>query len=803
VGSQGGLKIKPAAQRDTSFASPQLATQGTISGKGSLVEFLGADPVPAHNVLRINGRFQRNVAAYSPGTGAVAFDLAGNPRCGLSTALTPSLTDPLAAYSAPVHQYQFSIGTSGSTSGILSVPEPGNWEYVDIYTENNLARGEWGIFDNSLRVVSNGGLFPQWDIGSKGGALAYQFNQLGRFQFTTNDSKTIYVNVTPGGAPANAGYCRTVGGGHIDPQAGTIFRAYGAMLEVPDGALPGTSVYTLLMEICNTPNPGRDPLGVSSYGYKIRFTPEPAQLLKPIILRLPYDPNQAGDPPQAAYFDPVVKDLVRLDSQLANGLVSITFPVGTYSATSGAPAGSSKLGSPILGADPVRWGSINQIASSLWWAVGLPNGEVADSHFLVLYNSHDVSAAYAQSALDALSAAWDKFSQQGYTMPFSLVVVKITPWIATGQRPGVTPPGLQSNYYMFLSDQLNTEMLQDTAVHEFFHVLQRKNLTIPGYARTPTWFLEGTATWAQWAVYPGHADYLLGITASLNFPNTGFDNWTGLSVEQQYATMALAAYLEKKKGAGSIWKVLDNMGTLSGIKESLEAVAGDWGVFYTQFAKDYWMQKFAPVDAWNLESAMQAFPVTQASNTLLNRAVPALSSGLIKAYYNNSPNPPESFNQGVDSVARMPNSCASGEAWVFDKAKTELGHFNGVVDSGFAVPLRTIGTTYTLSNPAYFLYIANAASCFQQLVWEAPTITAISPSTINRTIPNLITISGAGFGPKTGVVVAGSNYTPSSWGDSWATFTLPANSFSSGTNPSVRVQTPTGALSNPKTLTIN
>jgi len=35
--------------------------------QGSLVQIYGGDPIPAHNVLRTNGRLQRSLAGYWPG----------------------------------------------------------------------------------------------------------------------------------------------------------------------------------------------------------------------------------------------------------------------------------------------------------------------------------------------------------------------------------------------------------------------------------------------------------------------------------------------------------------------------------------------------------------------------------------------------------------------------------------------------------------------------------------------------------------------------------------------------------------
>lgn len=800
IASRGGLKIVPVTQRNSSTASPYLLTEGSISGKGSLIQVGGVDPVPAHNLFRLNGKVQRNIISFGR-NGVITFDLtdyANSCDFPITPTLEPFYSDPLDPYSAPVHAYHLSVGEAPSSSGLLAVPEPGNWKFVDTYSENHIARGAWGVF-NSTKVVASDGLFPDWQGGTAPGGLglAYQFNQLGRFRFIKNNSETFYVNVTPGG---NLPGCQGSGVLHIDPSAGTIFRFNGAILEVPPGALPETALYMLEMSVCNSANPGKDTLTASSYNYQVKITPDPPQLLQPIVLRLPYDPGRPGDPPQAAYFDSGAGDLVRLDSTLANGYVNITFPVGTYSSTPPLMAPAAVPVSSDLKAEPVRWGSFNQIASSLWWAVGLPNGVLVDPHFSVYYNTHDVSETYAQAVLDALNEAWNKFSGLGYTMPSNPVIVKIANWLTTGQRPGATTT-LLYNYHIFLSGTLSTEMLQDTAVHEFFHVLQRKS---PGYGNAPTWFREGTATWAQWVVYPGHTGYLNEISGSLDFLKTGFDSWSGLQVEQQYATMALAAYLEQKKGEGTIKSILDLMGSLS-LRGALDLVTGNWGTFYTQFAKDYWMQKFAPVDAWNLEPAMQVVTVTQPSNTIYYQGTPALSSGLIKAYYGNTPNPPDSFSQGVDSVVRMPNSCTLGEAWVFDKGKNILGSFIGQIDPlgpGFAAPLRKIGN-YTAANPAYFLYInGGSATCSQELVWEAPTVSSLGPYAVTRNTPTQISISGSGFGPKIGQVVAGGGiYTPTIWHSGSVTFTLPGQS-TPGTI-TIRLQTPTGALSNPKTLTIN
>lgn len=57
---------------------------------------------------------------------------------------------------------------------------------------------------------------------------------------------------------------------------------------------------------------------------------------------------------------------------------------------------------------------------------------------------------------------------------------------------------------MFFNNSPTTEALQDTAVHEVMHVLQKTNASPDGRYMNPLWWEEATAFWAQHDLYSGH-----------------------------------------------------------------------------------------------------------------------------------------------------------------------------------------------------------------------------------------------------------------------------------------------------------
>ena len=117
--------------------------------------------------------------------------------------------------------------------------------------------------------------------------------------------------------------------------------------------------------------------------------------------------------------------------------------------------------------------------TGVWHAVGLPNDKLVTDRFVILFNTADCSPTYAGNLLDALETGYSHFQAIGSVMPATAVYVKVAPWVAGTTTPGLTPAvNSLANFYIFINNALTLEYLQDTAVHEFMHVLQKNQLLV-------------------------------------------------------------------------------------------------------------------------------------------------------------------------------------------------------------------------------------------------------------------------------------------------------------------------------------
>lgn len=803
VFTQGGVKVFPKSRRDDIPGEPYSLTGDSISGKGIAMRFAGVAS-PAHTSLSIDGHIVRKISFYDRIRQVVTYDLAlsdGDAYFPPKSSVYDS--DKVYAYQEQFGNFEYYTLGNLSASGPVAVPAPGTIMVLSS-SVSNLVRGQWGripYYQSICRVVSKDGLFPEWQRDINGSEFIYQFNQIGEFTFT------VYgCNGEPGIArivKVDAGDKASVvlRDYPVDPEHGAIIPFTGlATLEIPDGALPGTDRYLVGLTIVDHAYPGNDAVEAYSRRYSLRFQPEPDQLLKPIVLRLPYDPASVTEPPNAGYYDPYVDDVVLLDTEVANGYVNISFPVGFYEVTPETRSGIDSK--PIAGMD--IFGSINKIASNLRWAVGLPNQKAQDDHFTVLYNTKDVSEAYAITILDALNKTRETFEKE-WTMPTNRVIVKVAPWVAAVGGSGATT-SLLFNYHIFINDKLSKQDLQDTIAHEFFHVLQRKNLSVEGYLWTPSWWLEATATWAQWVIYPSHSGLWSSIYDRLDFPKTQFHSWGGLDEYRWYAAMALPAFLEHRYGSGTVRKVFENLSKATdNIDQCIATAAGfSFPSVYHDFAFAYWTQQYDPVSQWLLlgsENVPVGIPKA-ASNTIVQNPANS-SSWLIMAHYDGSPNPPDSFDNATGSVVRMDASCSRGELYVFDKEGNSLGSLIGSVPRDQVISLGKIGA-YTKNNPLYFLYINYEEpenTCVMRAYWETPTITSLYPTSLPANQQKTVWIHGNGFGPTAGMIHTSiGDFIPEAWYNDSIRFTPPAQ-VSAGTI-TIQVQLPSGELSNPASLAI-
>jgi hypothetical protein len=645
----------------------------------------------------------------------------------------------------------------------LRVPEPGRWRFAHWYDTDTIgiAQGEWLVWaltpGSSLRGLSSQeALFPAWGAG-RGTWLAYQFDQVGRYTFTVTETggitQTRYVDVTRTG-PGNLSDSAV-----IEPALGGVVHSQGVRMAFPPGALPGSDVYTITIGSRALENPGPDSQVSLGYEYRVHFEPEPVELLKDVLLHLPYDPEALPEDPQAALFDAELGDFIPLEAQVADGTVTLTFSAGRYEDPEAvATENQSRQPQSVTYWGQRLVGAINKAGRSLWWVVGMPNEKVQNAHFVVVYNTRDgVTEAYAQKLLNALIYSRSVLATD-YTQPSRQVIVKIAPWLTKGtQSEGFVPGiGTLGNWYMFFSDKLSDDEIRVTAAHEYFHVLQKENMSAGArFLTVPTWWLEGTATWAEYRVYPQIDSYHEAITAGGDFAHVVFPNgWGSLDTNQQYATAALAIYLEEKVGGNTIKEVFGKMGVNTSFEEALTEVVGDLSAFYTEFALAYWQQSYTPAEAWNLINFIPNQPLTQ-PKTAISFAGGGRTSFLTRVYASGQA-PPPSFTQASGGLLRAESMCTGAAGAVVQlldgERKTILASFHNDVDpipSHILAPL----ATYNLHNPLYLLFInGRPETCDVTMSLETPTLTGLSPDAMSKGDIRVVTIEGDGFGSEMGSI---------------------------------------------------
>ncbi len=227
--------------------------------------------------------------------------------------------------------------------------------------------------------------------------------------------------------------------------------------------------------------------------------------------------------------------------------------------------------------------------------------------------------------LDALETGYSHFQAMGSVMPATAVYVKVAPWVAGTTTPGLTPAvNSLANFYIFINNALTLEYLQDTAVHEFMHVLQKTNSWYVGRNLNPLWWEEATAIWAQYEVYPSHTGYYtkdIHPSWGEEWLRNGYANWNNMEPEEMNGAMALAVYLQSKKATAvleTFWTMSDDW---TGPAGAIETVTGKpFADFYKEFAQAYWSKSFEPVKSWNWSSRTDPLVMTQPVNTVYFRA---------------------------------------------------------------------------------------------------------------------------------------------------------------------------------------
>ena len=162
-------------------------------------------------------------------------------------------------------------------------------------------------------------------------------------------------------------------------------------------------------------------------------------------------------------------------------------------------------------------------------------------------------------------------------------------------------------------------------------------------------------------------------------------------------------------------------------------------------------------------------------------------------------------------MASIANTCTGNNFYFLDEKRSAIPNlkFAGEMLPGWDELYydRNLGTL-TSSKPLYLLYIDRSckynADCTPTVKLEQPTLSSLSPSSVQKNKTVAITISGEGFGPNQGKVAVAYNTLPDANILSW-TPTVISFTWETGSTPgtvTVHVYSKKGARSNGVTLTI-
>ena len=185
----------------------------------------------------------------------------------------------------------------------------------------------------------------------------------------------------------------------------------------------------------------------------------------------------------------------------------------------------------------------------------------------------------------------------------------------------------------------------------------------------------------------------------------------------------------------------------------------------------FWGQTFGPAAEWDLSLCKPSVYLTNAATTVLDvNALPPLSSGFVKAYYQRTGgDPPIGFTEADGSVLRVAKVGAGVLVYLLNGSQPPLQPAPGfsplpAIDDndGYAMTAKLIDRTlYQPFNLVYLNSYTGASSGQSQVVVEAPSIMTCQvtpPAQAGQ--PWALGLQGGGFGTLTGSAALG---TINSW----------------------------------------
>jgi hypothetical protein len=607
---------------------------------------------------------------------------------------------------------------------------------------------------------------------------------------------------------------------------GAFVRAGGVTVDIPAGALSAADLGTasrFSLYVSHDPSSldPFDPVLTDGGGtFTVNIGPEPRQLLKPIVITLPYDPAGRQSPPfcglwddgsQLYYdfgLDPAAVDTV-------NHTVTLVLPAGDYSGTGGTKAAAGVAAKAAAPAWPppspppapanLPTVHFNSLVERL--------GTVSTDKVSYLYedvtrkirvnavndpaSTSYISAAQASAVLATAVVTYDNLEAKGWSVPDDWIVLYVRDYGPPTAYQGATTKAVFGQPWVYINSQVVTKAsvaVRDTAVsHEMGHVFQRQLTT----NISTKWIDEATAEWVAFdTLGAGGSDFREQIKTGSDFPKLGIPSgfYAGYSTEHAYAAGALAIWLARTYGAASILGVYDHLaynpaawydsyGTIT------TATGATMPAIVEGFARDYWLQKYEPVkSALMFSMGVETFGTYAGTSFADSR--PAYSSAR--------------WDVGASAAFRTdlsPYTMVLRVAGLGPDQFVEVYSDTNAVGATPAAP--TLVATATSVKPELVLGAYGAIGCYRMLVVNRASdvaaglsfslvpvrVDAVAPANASKNGGTSVTVSGRGFrarGPSSTLmvgpaIVQGAAIT--NWTDTSITFTMPSMGGFTGAQP--------------------
>lgn len=598
---------------------------------------------------------------------------------------------------------------------------------------------------------------------------------------------TLPVEVQEEGTWAGVGY----GWWDTSPQwvgvQGARFGCGGVDVTIPPGALPvhdGVGgAYTVTCQ--HHPldalgaTPGLPQLTAGSYLTKVIFDPEPAELLKPVTIVVPFTMEGRTTPPEVGLMDPASGLYAALPADVDEAAlkVTLTLPAGTYAAPPPATI--------VPGASFPKL-SLNTTAGSIgvfsWKST---KGTLTDDERKLQVQWVDgtgagqVSQAFAEEVFETAVRTWDFLTGRDWPAPDGWMGGWVTLTIAdlgSGDNvKGSTTKGVFGQPWVTINSNLASgKALKTTVSHEMGHVFQRQLTT----NFSLKWIDEASANWIAVGTLGSDADISADIAGSAEFPAVAFPGTfgSGYDEDQGYAAGAWAVWLEEEY-EGSILKLYQALQWGPGAwADAWSTLAGATGKTMSdltaEFATAYWTQTLGVVH--DLSLSLKTWTLAPTFGVTLTDTRPGYSS---LRHDLKIPADVAAEWSGRDPIVRATGLSTGVTVDVYSDTGT------------CGAPVTSLSKLVTLfsDTPRLRLPAFAGTTCYRVLITNfgsqdsgaltvrlaLPTITSLAPTSGKNDGGYPVTISGTGFGAVQGQVsIAGFPLTVTSWTDTAITVTM-------------------------------